>query len=306
GKVIYVWFEAPIGYISATKEYFISINEPDKWKEYWMGENTKLIHFIGKDNIVFHSLIFPAALMAHGGYILPDNVPANEFLNISGSKLSKSKKNGILLKDIVEKFPPDVVRYTIASILPESKDSEFSWKDLQTKNNSELAGILGNFINRTVVFAKTKFDNKIPGRKNDDEILNLIKDQTQIISQNYDNFKLKDALTETMNIVRAANKYFNDTEPWKLVKDEKERCGEIINNCLQICYSVAILIYPFLPFTSEKILKILNSDKTNFKWDRIGGVNLDSGKELGENQILFPQIEDKQIEKEMESEIESD
>ncbi|MCB0727708.1 MAG: methionine--tRNA ligase [Ignavibacteriae bacterium] len=306
GKVIYVWFEAPIGYISATKEYFISINEPDKWKEYWMGENTKLIHFIGKDNIVFHSLIFPAALMAHGGYILPDNVPANEFLNISGSKLSKSKKNGILLKDIVEKFPPDVVRYTIASILPESKDSEFSWKDLQTKNNSELAGILGNFINRTVVFAKTKFDNKIPGRKNDDEILNLIKDQTQIISQNYDNFKLKDALTETMNIVRAANKYFNDTEPWKLVKDEKERCGEIINNCLQICYSVAILIYPFLPFTSEKILKILNSDKTNFKWDRIGEVNLDSGKELGENQILFPQIEDKQIEKEMESEIESD
>ena len=306
GKVIYVWFEAPIGYISATKEYFISINEPDKWKEYWMGENTKLIHFIGKDNIVFHSLIFPAALMAHGGYILPDNVPANEFLNISGSKLSKSKKNGILLKDIVEKFPPDVVRYTIASILPESKDSEFSWKDLQTKNNSELAGILGNFINRTVVFAKTKFDNKIPGRKNDDEILNLIKDQTQIISQNYDNFKLKDALTETMNIVRAANKYFNDTEPWKLVKDEKERCGEIINNCLQICYSVAILIYPFLPFTSEKILKILNSDKTNFNWDRIGEVNLDSGKELGENQILFPQIEDKQIEKEMESEIESD
>lgn len=302
GKVIYVWFEAPIGYISATKEYFISKNEPDKWKEYWKGENTKLIHFIGKDNIVFHSLIFPAALMAHGDYILPDNVPANEFLNISGSKLSKSKKNGILLKDIVEKFPPDVVRYSIASILPESKDSEFSWKDLQTKNNSELAGILGNFINRTVVFAKTKFGNIIPERKNDDEILKHIKSQSDIISHNFDNFRIKDALTETMNIVRAGNKYFNDTEPWKLIKDDKEKCEEIINNCLQICYSIAILIYPFLPFTSEKILGILNSDKTNFKWDRIGEVNLTSGNELGENQILFPQIEDIQIENEMEAE----
>lgn len=306
GKVIYVWFEAPIGYISATKEYFISKNEPDKWKEYWKGDNTKLIHFIGKDNIVFHSLIFPAALMAHGDFILPDNVPANEFLNISGLKLSKSKKNGILLKDIVEKFPPDVIRYAIASILPESKDSEFTWKDLQTKNNSELAGILGNFINRTVVFAKTKFDNKIPDRKNDDEILRYIKDQTDTIAKNYDNFKLKDALTETMNIVRAANKYFNDTEPWKLIKDDKEKCAEIINNCLQICYSIAILIYPFLPFTSAKILSILNSDKTNFIWDRIGEVNLNSGIELGENQILFPQIEDKQIEKEMESDNEAE
>jgi methionyl-tRNA synthetase len=306
GKVIYVWFEAPIGYISATKEYFIGKNEPDKWKEYWKGDNTRLIHFIGKDNIVFHSLIFPAALMAHGDYVLPYNVPANEFLNISGAKLSKSKKNGILLKDIVQKFPPDVVRYAIASILPESKDSEFSWKDLQTKNNSELAGILGNFINRTVVFAKTKFDNVIPERKDDDEILKFIKSQTDNIAVSYDEFRLKDALSETMNIVRAANKYFNDTEPWKLVKDEKEKCGEIINNCLQICYSIAILINPFLPFTSEKILKILSADKTNFKWDRIGEINLASGNELGENQILFPQIEDSQIENEMGTEITND
>ncbi len=306
GKVIYVWFEAPIGYISATKEYFIGKNEPDKWKEYWKGDNTRLIHFIGKDNIVFHSLIFPAALMAHGDYVLPYNVPANEFLNISGAKLSKSKKNGILLKDIVQKFPPDVVRYAIASILPESKDSEFSWKDLQTKNNSELAGILGNFINRTVVFAKTKFDNVIPERKDDDEILKFIKSQTDNIAVSYDEFRLKDALSETMNIVRAANKYFNDTEPWKLVKDEKEKCGEIINNCLQICYSIAILINPFLPFTSEKILKILSADKTNFRWDRIGEINLASGNELGENQILFPQIEDSQIENEMGTEITND
>jgi len=306
GKVIYVWFEAPIGYISATKEYFIGKNEPEKWKEYWKGDNTRLIHFIGKDNIVFHSLIFPAALMAHGDYVLPYNVPANEFLNISGAKLSKSKKNGILLKDIVQKFPPDVVRYAIASILPESKDSEFSWKDLQTKNNSELAGILGNFINRTVVFAKTKFDNVIPERKDDDEILKFIKSQTDNIAVSYDEFRLKDALSETMNIVRAANKYFNDTEPWKLVKDEKEKCGEIINNCLQICYSIAILINPFLPFTSEKILKILSADKTNFRWDRIGEINLASGNELGENQILFPQIEDSQIENEMGTEITND
>ncbi len=305
GKVIYVWFEAPIGYISATKELFIERNEPDKWKDYWQNEDTKLIHFLAKDNIVFHALIFPAMLLAHGDYILPDNVPANEYLNIGGNKLSKSKGNGILVKDIVAKFNPDIIRYTIASILPENKDSEFTWKDLQAKNNNELAAILGNFINRTVVFAKTKFDNKVPASEkftdDDRNILKYFKDQSEVISGYYDNFKFRDALSETMNCVRAANKYFNDTEPWKLYKEDKERCAAVINTCLQICHSVAILISPFLPFTSDKIFNILNKDKSEFEWNRIGNVILKDGAELGENQILFPQIEDKQIEDEIEN-----
>ena len=306
GKVIYVWFEAPIGYISATKELFIERNEPDKWKDYWQNENTKLIQFMGKDNIVFHAIVFPAMLMAHGDYILPDNIPANEFLNIKGEKLSKSKDNGILVKDIVKKFSPDLLRYTFTSILPENKDSEFELKDIQTKNNSELAAILGNFINRTVVFSKNKFDSKIPAKnllnKEDAELLEYIKSQANIISDNYDSFKFREALFETMNIARAANKYFNDSQPWKAIKEDRSRCETIINICLEVCHSLAIAMSPVMPFTSEKILKILSKDNTDFKWNKIGELVLKSGTELGENEILFPQIEDKQINAETESE----
>lgn len=306
GKVIYVWFEAPIGYISATKELFIERNEADKWKDYWCDKETKLIHFIGKDNIVFHSIIFPAMLMAHGGFILPDNIPANEFLNIGGEKFSKSKGNGILVKDIVEKFNPDIVRYTLASLLPENKDSEFTWKELQSKNNSELAAILGNFINRTVVFAKTKFDNKITGRnktaESDNEILEQFKKSATVVSEFYDTYKFRDALSETMNAVRAANKYFNDSEPWKLIKEDKERCETVINTCLEICHSIAIQISPVLPFTADKILRILNKDKSDFNWNKIGELVLKAGNELGQSEILFPQIEDKQIDELNEAE----
>lgn len=306
GKVIYVWFEAPIGYISATKELFIERNEPEKWKEFWCDKDTKLIHFIGKDNIVFHAIIFPAMLMAHGDYVLPDNIPANEFLNISGEKFSKSKGNGILVKDIVEKFNPDIVRYTLATLIPENKDSEFTWKELQSKNNSELAAILGNFINRTVIFAKSKFENKIPsGAKTgeaDKEILKQFKKSSGTVAEFYDTFKFKDALMETMNAIRAANKYFNDSEPWKLIKEDKERCEAVINTCLEICHSIAIIIAPVLPFTSDKILKVLNKDKSDFKWDMIGESVLKAGNELGESVILFPQIEDKQIDELNEAE----
>lgn len=305
GKVIYVWFEAPIGYISATKELFIERDQPDKWKEYWQGENTKLIHFIGKDNIVFHSIIFPAMLMAHGNYILPDNVPANEFLNIGGEKFSKSRGNGILVKDILEKFSPDVIRYALATNIPENKDSEFTWQDLQSKNNNELAAILGNFINRTIVFAKTKFDNTIPANNKeeiiDTEVLSFAKSQSEQLSELYDNFRFRDALSETMNVVRAANKFFNDTEPWKLIKSEEERCASVINTCLELCHSISILIYPFLPFTSDKILGILDKDKSDLSWNKIGQRVLKPGTMLGENEILFPQIEDKQIEAEIDS-----
>ena len=301
GKVIYVWFEAPIGYISMTKELFIKRNEPDKWKEYWCNEDSRLIHFIGKDNIVFHSIVFPSMLMAHGDFNLPYNIPANEFLNIGGEKFSKSRGNGILVKDIVKEFEPDVIRYTIATNFPESKDSEFTWKDLQSKNNNELAAILGNFINRTVVFAKSKFGNIIPGDKSldnsDKEILNQFKESAVSISAFYDNFRFRDALSETMNAVRSANKYFNDSEPWKLIRDNKERCEAVIYTCIELCHSIAVLISPVLPFTADKILKILNKDKSDFTWEKIGERVIKSGTELGESLILFPQIEDSQIEK---------
>jgi methionyl-tRNA synthetase len=322
GKVIYVWFEAPIGYISATKELFIEKNQPDKWKDYWCSDESELIHFIGKDNIIFHAIVFPAAMLAHGDFILPDNVPANEFLNLEGGKLSKSKGHGILVKDIVKEFNPDLVRYVIASNLPENKDADFEWDDFRTKNNNELAAILGNFINRTVVFAKSKFDNKIPevgqssrlsevgqssglsevgqssglsevgqSSRLSDEIFAQIKSQRKIIEDCYDNFRFRDAVNETMNLARIANKYFNDSEPWKIIKSDKAACGHIINNCLQFCYSLAVAFKPILPFTSDKILKILNYTGDSPSWDSIGEVVLKDNAPLGENEILFPQIE---------------
>lgn len=301
GKVIYVWFEAPIGYISATKELFIERNEPDKWKEYWCNENTRLIHFIGKDNIIFHAIVFPAMLMTHGGFVLPCNIPANEFLNLEGGKQSKSKGHGVLVKDIVAEFNSDTVRYTLTANLPENRDTDFYWSDLQTRNNNELAAILGNFINRTVVFSKNKLNNTVPVcdrlDKTDDEIFEFIKNQAEIISENYENFRFKDALNETMNIARAANKYFNDNEPWKLLKSDIKRCKTVINNCLQICHSLAILISPVLPETSSKILNIINKDKSDFFWYRAIDKCLKAGTQLGNNIILFPQIEDDMINK---------
>jgi methionyl-tRNA synthetase len=292
-KVIYVWIEAPVGYISATKDLFIQRNEPDKWKDYWQNKDTKLIHFLGKDNVIFHAIIFPSMLMAHGDFVLPDNIPANEYLNISGAKFSKSKGIGVLVKDVVKEFNPDIIRYAITSNMPENKDSEFSWDDVYNKNNSELSDILGNYINRVSVFAKSKFDNKIPARieKQDDEILNEIKKQAELISSHYEKYRFKDALTETMNMARLANKYFNDSEPWKIIREDKDKCGHIINNCLQISYSLAIAISTVLPFTSDRIIKILNTDKKNFSWDKIGEINLTSGNSLGENEILFPKLE---------------
>ncbi len=306
GKVIYVWFEAPIGYISFTKELFEQRGEPDKWKEYWHDENTKLIHFIGKDNIIFHALIFPAMIMAHGEYILPDNVPANEFLNMGGGKFSKSKGVGALVKDVLVEYNSDLVRYCLASTFPENKDSEFSFDEFITKNNNELAAILGNYINRTVVFAKSKFDNKIPVRKstntNGIEIFDYIKAQTKVVADLFNGYKLKDGLTEVMNIVRASNKYFNDSEPWKILKTDKEKCAEIINNCLQICHSIAIAISPVLPDTAEEILKTLNKDKSDFTWDKIGEIVLKSDEQLGESKILFPILEKKEAASEIKEE----
>ncbi|MCK4966121.1 methionine--tRNA ligase, partial [bacterium] len=232
GKVLYVWFDAPIGYISSTKEWAQKKGDPDLWKKYWMNENTKLIHFIGKDNIVFHAIFFPAMLMGCGDYVIPENVPANEFLNIEGSKLSTSKNYAVWLNDYLDKFPPDPLRYCLSTILPESKDSDFSWKTLQARNNYELADILGNFINRTFIFAQKYFDNKIPQpselRQEDRAMLETCRKSYGTVGGYIEKYQMRNAVKEMMDVARAANKYFNDEGPWKTVKDDKERCAATI------------------------------------------------------------------------------
>ncbi|MCI0448508.1 MAG: methionine--tRNA ligase [Chlorobi bacterium] len=300
GKVIYVWFEAPIGYISNTLELFDQKGEPEKWKDYWFREDTKLVHFLGKDNIIFHAIFFPAMLMAREGFVLADNVPANEFMNLEGSKQSKSKGHAILVKDVVKKFNPDSIRYAIASNMPENKDTDFYWEDLQAKNNNELGAILGNFVNRTFVFAEKYFDLKVPERGSLEQIDNVLieslKSYSKRIANYYESYKFKDAVGETMNLVRDANKYFNDTQPWKAVKDNKERCSTIINICLQLCHTFAVLFNPVLPLTSEKLLEMLNEDKANFSWDKSYEMCLPDGHVLNKPEILFVKIEDSQIE----------
>lgn len=297
-KIIYVWIEAPVGYISATRELFIERGKPDEWEKYWKAQDTKLIHFIGKDNIIFHSIVFPAMIMAHGEFILPDNVPANEYLNYEGGKFSKSKGHGDLVKDAVKRFNPDAIRYTIASTMPENRDTDFTWKDLQAKNNNELGAILGNFVNRTFVFAEKYFELTIPNLNKlepiDEEILRKLKDAPQAIADCYENFRFKDALGESMNIVRDANKYFNDAEPWKAIKTDKERCETIINICLQLVNAFAVLFEPILPFSSAKMLLMLGTEKAS--WQHASELRLKPGVKLNKPEILFAKIEDSELE----------
>jgi methionyl-tRNA synthetase len=299
-KIIYVWIEAPVGYISATKELFIERGKPEEWEKYWSDNETRLIHFIGKDNIIFHAITFPAMLIAHSGFILPDNVPANEFLNFEGGKFSKSKGHGDLVKDAVVKFNPDSIRYAIATNMPENRDSDFTWKDLQTRNNNELGSIFGNFVNRTFVFAEKYFEGKIPRlgklEQIDTDLTEKLKIAPSRIADFYESFRFKDALSETMNIVRDANKYFNDAEPWKAVKENKERCETIINICLQLVHSFAILFSPILPFTSEKILRMLNTNDKDFSWQKASEFCLQDGHKLNKAEILFVKIEDQDLE----------
>src|SRR4030095_13491411 len=299
GKVIYVWFEAPIGYISNTIELFQQRGNPDGWKDYWQKEDTKLVHFVGKDNIIFHAIFFPAMNMALGENILPENVPANEFLNFEGGKFSQSRGHSIDVKDAVTKFNPDSIRYAIASNLPENKDSDFYVKDLQTKNNNELGAILGNFVNRTFVFAGKYFDGAVPAAEKyeqiDKDIINSLMPYSEKIASFYETYHFKDALNESMNVVRDANKYFNDTEPWKQVKDNKPRCGTIINVCLQLVHSFAILFNPITPYASEKMLHMLNTDISSFSWNNIPNQVLKAGHKLNQPEILFRKIEDSEI-----------
>jgi methionyl-tRNA synthetase len=305
-KVIYVWFEAVLGYISATKELSEKKNAPDLWKKYWQDVTTKYVAFIGKDNVVFHTIIFPAILMAWNDfnntkYLLPQNVPANEFLNFEGKKFSKSRGWGIDGIDFLKLFPADPLRYTLAANLPENKDTDFYWKEFQSRNNNELADILGNFLNRTFIFAHKHFEAKVPSCGKLDEIDNgqfkALKEFPVKIGSYLDKYKIKDAVLEMMNLARAGNKYFNDSQPWVTIKNNKEQCGTTINICLQTIFTLAEVFEPVIPFTSKRIFNMLNAQQV--KWDYAGDSNLPDGHQLNKAEILFSKIEDDIIEKQI-------
>ncbi|MBN2681233.1 MAG: methionine--tRNA ligase [Bacteroidales bacterium] len=303
GKVLYVWFDAPIGYISNTIEWAEKNNK--NWEDYWKSEQTRLIHFIGKDNIVFHCIIFPAMLKAHGDFILPDNVPANEFLNLEGDKISTSRNWAVWLHEYLEDFPgqQDVLRYVLCAGAPETKDNDFTWKDFQARNNNELVAILGNFINRALVLTQKYYDGKVPERGSlndfDKDTLNQLKDCKAKIETQLDQFRFREALKEAMNVARLGNKYLADSEPWKIIKTNPERVKTILNISLQISANLAIIFEPFLPFTSEKIRKFLNLEIAG--WNLLGNDNiLNPGDNIGTPELLFSKIEDSQIEVQIE------
>jgi methionyl-tRNA synthetase len=298
GKVLYVWFDAPIGYISATKEL-----TPD-WEQYWKSEDTRLIHFIGKDNIVFHCIIFPAILMAHGDYILPDNVPANEFLNLEGDKISTSRNWAVWLHEYLEEFKDkqDVLRYVLCANAPETKDNDFTWKDFQARNNNELVAIFGNFVNRVLVLSQKYFDGKVMERSNltayDEEVIAEMKKYPSIISNSLEQFRFREGLQEFMNLARLGNKYLADTEPWKVIKEDEQRVKTILNIGLQIAANLAILAEPFLPHTSTKLKTMLNLER--YLWSEAGNENiLAINHSLGSASLLFDKIEDDVIEKQL-------
>lgn len=308
GKVIYVWFEAVLGYISSTKELSVKLNNENLWKDYWLNPDTKYIAFIGKDNVVFHCIIFPAMLMAwndgnESKYVLPQNVPANEFLNFEGKKFSKSRNWGIDVHDFLKLFPADPLRYALASNLPESRDTDFYWREFQLKNNSELADILGNFINRTFTFVHKNFNGKVPNRNKPEDIdiqmLNLKAEYPQKISQLFEKFKIRDGVQEIMNLARAANKYFNDSQPWITLKSDKDKCSTTLNICLETIFTLAELFSPVIPFSSEKIFKMLNANPVS--WMNSGKDNLKPGHQLNPAEILFTKIEDSIIEQQVAS-----
>ncbi len=305
-KVLYVWFDAPIGYISATKEWAAEKDEPDLWKTYWQDEETKLVHFIGKDNIVFHCIMFPAILKVHGDYVLPDNVPANEFLNLEGNKLSTSKNYAVWLEDYLEKFPVDPLRYYLAINAPESRDADFTWQEYRQRNNSELADILGNFINRTLTFAVNNFDGQVPQAGDLDDLdnwmLDILKTAPARIGEELDNFQVRKAATAFMDVARASNKYFNDQEPWRTLKENKSKCATTINICMQACRTLAVLMEPILPFSAEKLWKILGNEGSvhDQAWDEISSSGLTAGHKLGKVDILFQKMDKKMIRPEID------
>ena len=299
GKVLYVWFDAPIGYISATKDL-----TPD-WEKYWKSEDTKMVHFIGKDNIVFHCIVFPSMLKAHGDYILPENVPANEFLNLEGDKISTSRNWAVWLHEYLDEFPgkEDVLRYVLCANAPETKDNDFTWKDFQSRNNSELVAILGNFVNRALVLTKKYYDGIIPERgeltEYDEATIEELQKIKASLERNIEHYHFREALKDAMNFSRIGNKYLADTEPWKVVKTDPERVKTILNIALQITANTAIAIEPFMPFTAEKMLRMLNVEK--FGWEQMGSMELlAAGNAIGEAELLFEKIEDDVIQKQLD------
>ena len=295
GKVLYVWFDAPIGYISATKEL-----TPD-WEKYWKDPDTRMIHFIGKDNIVFHCIVFPAMLRAHGGYILPDNVPANEFLNLEGDKISTSRNWAVWLNEYLDDFPgkEDVLRYVLCANAPETKDNDFTWRDFQARNNNELVAVLGNFVNRALVLTGKYFGGKVPQAAEltayDRETLAELPRLKESLESNIENFRFREALKDAMGMARLGNKYLADTEPWKVVKTDPERVGTILNTALQITASLTAAIEPFMPFTAAKTARMLRIPVP--AWDDMGRPGLlEAGHEIGEAELLFEKIEDATVE----------
>ncbi|HMG92505.1 MAG TPA: methionine--tRNA ligase [Chryseolinea sp.] len=320
GKVLYVWFDAPIGYISATRAFFQEVSsgkldfaQPqrdfgkvavDDWKKYWQDDETKLVHFIGKDNIVFHCIIFPIMLHAHGDYIVPDNVPANEFMNLEGDKMSTSRGWSIEMHEYLEDFPgkPDVLRYALLTNLPETKDSEFTWKDFQSRNNNELVAILGNFVNRALVLTQKYFDNKVPHPGKpvaiDLATIEALKILPSRIAQSLELYRFREATAGLIDLARLGNKYLADTEPWKLHKTQPERVGTILNIALQIVANLGIVAEPFIPFSAKKINDMVNQPSK--KWSEAGAADLlAEGHALGLSSLLFEKIEDDVIEKQL-------
>ncbi len=299
GKVLYVWFDAPIGYISNTIELL-----PNEWQTWWKDENTEMVHFIGKDNIVFHCIVFPAMLKAHGDYILPENVPANEFLNLEGDKISTSRNWAVWLHEYLDEFPnqEDVLRYVLCANAPETKDNDFTWKDFQTRNNSELVAVFGNFVNRAAVLTQKYFEGKVPAcaelNDYDKEVLAEIPLIKQRLEESLSSYRFREALKEAMNLARLGNKYLADTEPWKLAKTDMGRVATILNISLQICANLGVAFEPFLPFSAAKLNRMLNTEAK--RWSDFGRTDLlSSGHLLGEPELLFAKVEDEAIEKQL-------
>ncbi|MBL4657929.1 MAG: methionine--tRNA ligase [Flavobacteriales bacterium] len=301
GKVLYVWLDAPIGYISATKQW--AADNGKNWEDYWKKEDTKLVHFIGKDNIVFHAIIFPILLHAHGEYILPDNVPANEFLNIEGQKVSTSRNWAVWLHEYLEDLPnkEDALRYVLCSIAPETKDSEFTWNDFQARNNNELVAILGNFINRTLVLTQKYYDGVIPDGNFGEwkDVIDTIERIPGEVSDALDNYKFREGLAKGMELARLGNQFLAETEPWKLNKTDPEKVKPIMLLSLQIAANIAIVLRPFLPKACERLSAMLNIDIES--WDEAGKLNLlKSGDSIGDVSLLFEKVEDETIEEQIE------
>ncbi|KZS38214.1 methionine--tRNA ligase [Aquimarina aggregata] len=308
GKVLYVWFDAPIGYISSTKEW--AAREGKDWEPYWKDKNTKLVHFIGKDNIVFHCIIFPSMLKAEGSYILPENVPANEFLNLEGNKLSTSKNWAVWLHEYLEEFPnqQDVLRYALTANAPETKDNDFTWKDFQARNNNELVAIFGNFINRVVVLTNKYYDGVVPTPSKfseiDEQTLTELKAYPAVISSSIERYRFREASQELMNVARLGNKYLADEEPWKTIKTDEERTKTVMYVALQIASALTTLSEPFLPFTSKKLDAILaiSSNNIETQWNEIASkdVLLPAGHKIEKGTLLFSKIEDTDIQKQLD------